>query len=323
MELYNFAQNDYFYMTSQVLRISKLQAMMKNLSLFFFAAMFLVSCGQRPSENLEVDLDNVEAGELQISSETMNEMIQNIASPIEVAALINSMNIPFSTSYLADPEKLSTNTTSFEMAYSLGVLSADLGYLNMYEKTGTAVNFLSSINRLADALQIGQFFDFTTIKRLATTSSNLDSLLFISINSFNNMDDYLRETERSNLSTLMIAGVWMEGLYLATQVVIQNPNEDLKSMIGEQKTILNDLLVVLGNFRNEPVIEAFIGDLETIKAAYSDVKITYEKGEPETIEKDGMLMVVQSESSHVIMSDEVLEHLINVTAEIRNKQVNI
>jgi hypothetical protein len=297
--------------------------MIKNLSLLFIAALILTACGQRPSENLEVDMDETEAGELQISSETMNEIIQNIASPIEVAALISSLNIPFSTSYLADPENLSTSTTSFEMAYSLGALSADLGYLNMYEKTGTAVNYLSSINRLADALQIGQFFDFATIKRLATTSSDLDSLMFISINSFNNMDDYLRETDRSNLSALMIAGVWMEGLYLATQVAVQNSSEELKSMIGEQKLILNDLLLILNNYKNETVINGYIDDFEAIKSAYADVKITYEVGEPETIEKDGMLMVVQSETSNVEMSDATLRQIIDVTREIRNRQMNI
>jgi hypothetical protein len=293
-------------------------------SLFLLAALVLLAaCGQRPSENLDVDMDEVEVGELQISSETMNDIIQNIASPIEVAALISSMNIPFSTSYLADPEKLSTNTTSFEMAYSLGALSADLGYLNMYEKTGTAVNYLSSINRLADALQIGQFFDFATIKRMATTGSNLDSLMFISINSFNNMDDYLRETERSNLSTVMIAGVWMEGLYLATQVAVQNNSDELKSMIGEQKLILNDLLLILNNYKNEQVIQAYITDLESLKVIYDEVKITYEVGEPQTIEKDGMLMVIQSESSHVSMSDETLQKIIEVTEQVRNMQMNI
>ena len=298
--------------------------MIKKLSLFVIATLLLSACGgQRPSENLEVDMDDVEVGELQISSETMGEIIENIASPIEVAALISSMNIPFSTSYLADPEKLSTNTTSFEMAYSLGLLSADLGYLNMYEKTGTAVNYLSSINRLADALQIGQFFDFATIKRLATSGSNLDSLMFISINSFNNMDDYLRETDRSNLSAMMIAGVWMEGLYLATQVANLNSTENLKSMIGEQKIILNDLLLVLNHYKNESVIARYIEDFEAIKQVYADVKITYEVGEPETIEKDGMLMVVQSESSNVMMSDETLEQIINTTNEIRNRQLSL
>ena len=306
-----------------VITTPNMQTMIKKLSLFVIAALLLAACGQRPSENLEVDMDDIEAGDLQISFETMGEIIENIASPIEVAALISSMNIPFSTSYLADPEKLSTNTTSFEMAYSLGALSADLGYLNMYKKTGTAVNYLSSINRLADALQIGQFFDFATIKRLATTSSNLDSLMFISINSFNNMDDYLRETDRSNLSALMIAGVWIEGLYLSTQVAEQNNNEDLKSMIGEQKIILNNLLLVLGNYKNETVIAGYIEDLEAIKQAYADVKITYEVGEPETIEKDGMLMVVQSETSHVTMADETLTKIIETAAEIRNRQLSL
>jgi len=297
--------------------------MLKQLLLLLTAIFFLAACGQRPEQNLEVNMDELDVEELQISSETMNDIIQNIASPIEVAALINALNVPYSTSYLADPESLSTSTTSFEMAYSLGALSADLGYLNMYEKTGTAVNFLSSINRLADALQIGQFFDFATIKRLATSSSDLDSLMFISVNSFNNMDDYLRETERSNLSALMIAGVWMEGLYLATQVAVQNSNEDLKSMIGEQKLILNDLLLILNNYKSEEPIQRYISDLETIKAIYDDVKITYEVGEPQTIEKDGMLMVVQSESSHVSMSNETLQKIIEVTEQVRNMHMNI
>lgn len=297
--------------------------MIRNSSILLIALLFLAACGQRPSENLEVDMDDVEVGELQISSETMNEIIQNIASPIEVAALISSLNIPFSTSYLADPDNLSTNTTSFEMAISLGALSADLGYLNMYEKTGTAVNYLSSINRLADALQIGQFFDFATIKRLATTSSDLDSLMFISVNSFNNMDDYLRETNRSNLSALMIAGVWMEGLYLATQVAVEITNEDLNTMIGEQKLILNDLLLILNNYKNEQVIADYINDLEIIKSIYDDVKITYEVGEPQTMEKDGMLIVVQRETSHVMMSDETLQKIIDVTKQIRNIHLNI
>jgi len=297
--------------------------MLKHSLLLLIAIFLMAACGQRPSENLEVNLDEVDVGELQISSETMNDIIQNIASPIEVAALISALNVPYSTHYLSDPESLSTNTTSFEMAFSLGALSADLGYLNMYEKTGTAVNYLSSINRLADALQIGQFFDFATIKRLATSSSDLDSLMFISVNSFNNMDDYLRETDRSNLSALMITGVWVEGLYLATQVAVQNSNEDLKSMIGEQKLILNDLLLILNNYSNEEAIANYITDLEVIKDIYDNVKITYEVGEPQTIEKDGMLMVVQSESSHVTMSDETLRKIIEVTEQVRNMHMNI
>jgi len=297
--------------------------MLKHSLLLLVIIFLLEACGQRSSSNLEVNLEEANTGELQLSSETVNEIIQNLASPIEVAALINSLNVPFSADYLADPESLSTNTTSFEMAYYLGALSADLGYLNMYNKTGTAGDYLSKINQLADALQIGQFFDFATIKRLAATSSDPDSLMFMSVNSFNNMDEYLRKTGRSNLSALMIAGTWMEGLYLSTQVARVNSNEELKSMIGEQKLVLNDLLLVLNNYRNEVAIVRYINDLDIIKNAYDNVKITYDVSQPQTIEEDSMLTVVQSESSHVTMTDATLKQIIQLTQQVRNMHMNI
>ena len=297
--------------------------MLRNTSLLLFALLFLAACSQRPSEKLVANTDDVETRELQLSTETMNEIIQDIASPIEMASLIHSLNIPFSTSYLANPDNLSTNISNVEMAFNLGALSADLEYLNMYEKTGTAVNHLSGINDLAEALQIGQFFDYATIKRLATTNSDLDSLMYISNNSFNNMEYSLRETDRTNLSAMMIAGVWMEGLFLATQVAVQNSNEDLKSMIAAQKLILNDLLLILNNFNNEEVINGYIIDLNIIKSVYDNVKITSKVGEPQTIEKDGMLKIIQSETSHITMSDATLEKIIEVTAKVRNMHLNI
>jgi t-SNARE complex subunit (syntaxin) len=137
------------------------------------------------------------------------------------------------------------------------------------------------------------------------------------------MDDYLRETDRSNLSALMISGVWIEGLYLATQVAKINNNHDLKSMIGEQKLILNDLLLVLQTYKGEQQFLDLIADYQSIKSIYDQVKITYEIGEPQAIEKDGMMMVVQSETSNVSMSDETLGKIIDVTEEIRNKHLNI
>ena len=88
----------------------------------------------------------------------------------------------------------------------LGIYGADLGYLNIYGKTGNSVDVLSAIKRLADGLRVGQFFDFETLKRLSTSKSNLDSLLFLSVNSYNQIDNYLRNNDRGSISALMITG---------------------------------------------------------------------------------------------------------------------
>ena len=297
--------------------------MLKQTFLLFTAGMLLAACSQRSPANLEVNMDDLDIGELQISPETMDDIIENIASPIEVAALISGLNVPYSSRYLADPESLSSGASSFEMAFSLGALSADLGYLNMYGKTGTALNILSCINRLAGALQLGRYFDLAIFNHLAATGSDPDSLMFISVDSFNKMEASLREDGQSSLGALMLTGVWIEGLYLATQVAEENSDEDLRLMIGEQKLILSDLLLILNNYKGDEAISRYISDLESIKSVYAGVKITYEVGQPQTVEKDDTLMVVQSESSHVNMSDETLYKIIEITEQIRNMHLNI
>jgi hypothetical protein len=193
----------------------------------------------------------------------------------------------------------------------------------MYNKTGTAINYLSTINKLTEALDVGQFFDFPKMKRLATGENTLDSLLFTSINSFNQMDDFLRRTDRSNLSTLMVAGVWIEGLYLATQVYQKSGVEEIRDVIGEQKHILSDLLIIMEKYKDDEGFAQLLEDYKEIKTHFDEVDITYELGEPQTIEVDGMLMVIQDETSTIEMSDDTLSEIISITEKIRNKHLNI
>ena len=115
--------------------------------------------------------------------------------------------------------------------------------LNIYDKNTQIIDYLTGISKLADGIKVGQFFDFASLKRLATSRENIDSLMYISVNSFNNMDTYLRENQRGHLSALMITGIWVEGRYRATQVAKANPDPVLKDRIGEQKINLNNLFL--------------------------------------------------------------------------------
>ncbi len=287
------------------------------------AVIMTGACKTRQTEDLSVPGSEIEPGELRISAQAMEEIIQNISSPIEMAALIKDLGVPFSARYLSEVSEEDRYSTSFKMALSLGILGADLGYLNVYEKTGSSVNYLTAINRLADGLKISQFFDFNTLKRLATSSVNIDSLLFLSVHSFNRMDEHLRQTERSNLSSLMITGVWIEGMYLATQVVKEKYDEILAEYIGEQKSILNDLLLIVRNYSGDEQFSMIIEELELIKSEFNNVKITYEMGEPMAVEQDGMLMIVQQEKSVVDISPDVLNRIISATEKVRNRILTI
>ncbi len=281
------------------------------------------SSSSKPSEFVFPEVDTVPLSETQkLSPEAIADISKNISSPVEIANMLVNLDVPFSQNYLAtsiDANKLSTN---FDKAIKLGILGADLGYLNMYEKTGSSLDVLSSIRKLAEDIKVGQFFDFESIKRLSKNKSNLDSLLFISIDSYTKIDNYLRENDRGQLSALMIIGVWIEGQYLATQVVSKVPDKMLMDRVGEQKIILNDLIFLLAPYCNhDSEYSALCKNLQEIKDKYHDIRITFTQGDPISVEKNGGLTVTQTETSVVEMSKEQLDGIIEITKNIRNRLV--
>jgi hypothetical protein len=232
------------------------------------------------------------------------------------------MAVPFSPDYLASSIDPNRQNTAFDKAFTLGILGADLGYLNMYEKTGSSIDIVSSIRKLAEGIRVGQFFDFETIKRLSLNKSNLDSLLFLSIDSYTQIDQYLRDNDRGQLSALMIIGVWLEAQYLATQVMKDYPDPMLRDRIGEQKIILNDLIMLASPYcGHDSEFSQLCKDLQEFREQYREVRITYTLGDPVMIEKDGGLVVEQTETSVVEMTQEQLAGIIEATKKIRDKQI--
>lgn len=301
---------------------------MKGRFVYIFILILFVcfSCrnsSKKTSEFVFPKADSIPVGEAEkLSSEAIEEISKNISSPVEIANLLQIMAVPFSPDYLASSVDANKQATAFDKALTLGILGADLGYLNMYEKTGSSIDMLSSIRKLAEGIRVGQFFDFETIKRLSLNKSNLDSLLFLSIDSYTQIDKYLRDDNRGHLSSLMIIGVWIEGQYLATQVMEEYPDPMLRDRIGEQKVILNDLIMLANPYCNrDPEFSSLCSYLQIIKDKYRDIRITYTLGEPVSVEQDGGLVIQQTETSKVEMTDGQLAEIIKATKIIRNKLI--
>lgn len=260
---------------------------------------------------------------IEFSQDIMQDIVQNISSPVEMAAMIKELGVPFSNRYISSTDRVGNLTTSFQQALNLGIYGADLGYLNMNNKTSAVIEYLSAIKTLSDAIKVGQFFDFTTLKRLATNSKNLDSLMYISVHSFNEMDNYLHSINRTNLSALILTGVWIEGLYLGTQVYKATPNKQLAERIGEQKLTLEQLVLILDKYKKDKQYEKLLGELNLLTELFKSVTIRYEPGEPEMIEENGVLTFVQHDKSIVEIAPEQLNILIETTEQVRNRLISL
>ncbi len=302
--------------------------MLKKLfyTMAIFGGILLFSACGGNSDNKKSESDDFSISDdtlnsdapLELSEEIMGDVIQNISSPVEMAELIKKSGVEFSQKVLNKPEKIKDYNTSFKRALNLGAFSADLGYINTFDKNTIVVSYLLGIKELAEGIKVGQFFDFNALKEMATNSNNLDSLRETSVNSFNKMDSYLREQNRNHISSLIVTGAWVEGLYITSNVIKETKDAELINRIGEQKDIIDILLIILNNYNKDESFDELVKRMEQLKQAYADVKITIEFGEPKRIEKDGAIIIVQDEISHVDITPEQVENIIKEIESLRD-----
>lgn len=292
---------------------------MKAQNLFFgfalMATFSLAGCSNNSSNNTtENDFDIPDSlinAPLQLSENAVNDMIENISSPVEMANEIKNSGAEFQENILNPSDKIKDYNTSFKRALNLGAYSADLGYINTFNKSSVVVSYLMAVKDLADGINVGQFLDFNTLKRLATNRTNLDSLKQLSVSSFNNMDKYLREQKRSNVSSAIVAGAWVEGIYITSTVIEQTHNQNLINRLGEQKDIVKILLIILDNYsKADKNFKDLAEKIENISKIYDNVRITVEIGDPIIVEKDGMLTIDSNEITHVEITDEQVKEII-------------
>lgn len=300
---------------------------MKNtfIGLFGFLVLFACDSKKKPSaEEISGVLDSVKIEEPAISEEVISDIIQQIPSPLEISTLLKEAETKYDKSHLNDPENISNYNTNFDKALALGVYGTDLGYTNIYGQNQDALYYLNAIKSLADDLSIGQFFDIGTIKRLATNSKNLDSLLLITTKNFNSINAYLQNQNRSNLSVLLLSGGWLEALYIVSKVSEKNPeNEQLKETIGEQKIIMDNVALLLSFYvNNDPNIRDLAEQFAELQEEFNKIEIKTVYREPTYEVVDGMLVVKDNSSSEIIMTDENIVSIRNMVYEIRNNIIN-
>lgn len=294
----------------------------------YFAAsaiFFALSCGSgdQSGENFDDMLEDESAeATAKISDDVLTEIIQRIPSPVEIVALIKASGAEYSEAMLNPTANTEKYTTSYQQAFNLGVYGADLGYINMYEKTISSLSYLNAVKQMADLIKVGQFFDFNTLKRLSSNNENIDSLLYITTSNFNRMDEYLREQKRSDLSILSVAGAWLEGLYISCQVAKVSGNKELIERIGEQKIAMNDIALLLEQYSGDENMSKIAADFNRVKISYDAVVIETTQGEPEMKEVEGKLIIVDNSTSKVNITPQTLENIIEVVTDVRNKCIN-
>ena len=297
---------------------------MKILIAGLFLTLVMACSGNKTEEQAFVD-ELAETGlDNEVISAEVNDILHRIPSPLEISVLLKESGKKYNGSFLNSPDNLSRYNTNYKRALNLGIYGTDLGYTNIYEQTQDGIKYMSTIKDLATELNIGQFFEMETIARLVSNSNNLDSLLLITTQNFNSINQYLQSQNRSHLSVLFLTGGWLEALHITCEVARANPdNTQLQETIGGQKIILENIVHLLSFYKDsDQNMATLLADFESLKKSFDTVVITTVY-KPSTFEVvDGVMVVKDNSSSTIGITEADIANIRSAAQKVRTKIIS-
>jgi hypothetical protein len=288
------------------------------ISLALFSLVALLSCNNKKREDVSFNDSTQISNNTHVNSVLVHAIVKSMPPPVELTSLISESGASFDKSQLNPVTNKNKYSSLNEKSLALGVYAADLGYINFFEKTYESFEYIEVVKDMSDQLSVGQFIDFTTLKRLARNKSSIDSIIYITTDNFEKMNVYLAKQSRGKVSALILVGGWIESIYLVCKTGKLHNSRHLIENVGEQKVVLDEIIILLGLFKDNPDFADLIKHFSELKPLFEKVKINYEYREPTTNEVEGTLVIEDNSKRDVEISDKQFDLISQKVTELRN-----
>jgi len=280
---------------------------MKKIIVALFLSVFWVACSDNNNANQEQKKEEVKDQEVKKDFKADFDILNAMPDPIEIIDLVKSTGIDYDNSLLNKPENKEKYNSEYKMALNMGVYTVDLGYTNLHNKTQDAIKYLDATKKMTDGLKVSQFFDFEKIKSITQEGKDLNQLIITTGIGLDKMRQGLEDEKRSETITLIVAGGWLEAIYLATQVAEKSDRKELKEKIADQKIVITELIKMFeANKSTSKHLADIYEDFKKINDAFANISVKNEEGK----------------EVQVKMSKEDFDKLNQAVKEVRNKVIS-
>lgn len=234
----------------------------------------------------------------------------SIPSPVQTVLLIRELKTPYASSLPLPTDSAVRYATKEKQALALGVYGADLAYVAVYKDGQRALKTLKAVEQLSGQLNLSNAFDRDLMQSFQRNVDNLDSLLRLTGKAFRAADMYLKSDQRDEVSIRVLAGGWVEGLYLSLGSVGDQVDPKVAMRLLEQRHTLDNLVELLGHEQDTDGLQALMKDLVV---SYEGINSQYTFVEP-TLDVTNKTTYINSTSSAEIAPEALAEIIKKVRA---------
>jgi len=236
----------------------------------------LLSCGGSDHDSDEMtnnDSLKIDSSVLKSSLET-EEIIYQVPSPGEMLTFIKTVagKSNKSSSFLNSPENIKNYQDSKSKALNFGIYGCDLSYCSTFGLGVEGIKYFKAVKQLGDEIGVSTSIDVNIAKRIEKNVGNPDSLAAISDDLYYNSFEDLQKGKQGNTLSLMVAGGYIESLFIATNLAKFEAGSPTTQRIADQKYTLENIIEFLKKYESDGAVADVIKDFNTLKADYDLLK---------------------------------------------------
>jgi hypothetical protein len=277
-------------------------------------AVGLSSCGNSAKDEKDKNSEEFDQANNDLKQQ-IEDVVYNIPSPSEIPYLLQATGAEYNEALVNPRSKVDSYVSRTDKAaLNLGVYAADIGYLSSYDKTQEAIDHLTACKTLADNLGLIGTFDAEVIAQFEKNISNKDSLTHLLDRTIKKTENYLNDDNRNKLSSLVIAGSFIEGLYISTGLIKSYPKDILPDdkrnlvltpimrIVLEQKKSVSDLVKMLSAVEQTEPVTALVADLKELEKTYEGLNIEEQ---------------IKNNRADLVLTDKNLTGITDITERLR------
>lgn len=280
------------------------------------SALVLTSCGGDKTENIEENTASVDSAKTEVAT-AVTETFFQVPSPGEMLTFIkmvggkNNKNV----SFLNSPSNLANYSDAKSKALNFGIYSCDLSYCSIFEIGADALKYFKSVKQLGDQIGVSTAIKPEMLKRLEGNLGNPDSLSVISDDVYFSSFETLEAGKQGNTMCLVVAGGWLESLFIATNLAKFEPNSPIVERLADQKYTLENLNDFLKKYESDANVASVLTQFKELETEFNKIG---EKEDAASASTTKSKKVVLGGGKSLVLSAEQYKVIVDKIASIRN-----
>ena len=241
----------------------------KNLIIGFIASTsmtMVVSCGGSGED----DIQNVVLTDTATVVEAPQPTVEYaVPTPNELFEIIKLQGGKQKVGLVNDLNNRGNYVELKSKALNFGVYSADLAYMSCFGIGTEFLMYFKAIEEIGEELGISGAFDEELMERIENNEGDTDSLFSISNDTYYDSYLYLEENDKGVELSLIMAGGFIESLYIVTHLVDKFKEGDpIIEKIGDQKLVLENLLDFIIEYSDDQSVSEVMDDLISLSQVF-------------------------------------------------------